>query len=361
LWRFWQTRGHVREGRTWLDAALRRHAGDAAPEALAARAKALSVAGNLAWIQKDEAAAAALHDESVAIWRALGDEVGVLRGLFLRGLVAQHQDDVALMGSLTEQALPLFATPGAAVWVGATIVNQGVLAQRTGDYDRAAAHFADATARYERLGFRWGIAWILGHRARLARDVGDVAGAIADAQASLGIYRDHRDTWGVVEEVSDLAAFAAAAGRMADAARLFGATEALREAIGIPVTPTDLDAQRGAVATVRAALGEASFAIAWGEGRALPLAEAIAAALADLASPAAKEATPTATASPEGLTPRELEVLRLLAAGKSNQEIGDALFISPRTAGTHVANILGKLDVGTRVAAVALAHQRGIV
>jgi DNA-binding CsgD family transcriptional regulator len=148
---------------------------------------------------------------------------------------------------------------------------------------------------------------------------------------------------------------------MAAAARLFGATEALREAIGIPVTPTDLDAHRRSVATVRAALGESPFETAWSEGRALPLAEAIGAALTELAGQATREASAPATTGPAGLTPRELEVLRLLAAGKSNQEIGDALFISPRTAGTHVANILGKLDVSTRVAAVALAHQQGIV
>jgi DNA-binding CsgD family transcriptional regulator len=61
------------------------------------------------------------------------------------------------------------------------------------------------------------------------------------------------------------------------------------------------------------------------------------------------------------LTPRELEVLRLLAEGKSSREIGDALFISHRTATTHVTNIFAKLDVDNRAAAVARAFQLGIV
>jgi DNA-binding CsgD family transcriptional regulator len=57
-----------------------------------------------------------------------------------------------------------------------------------------------------------------------------------------------------------------------------------------------------------------------------------------------------------GLTERELEVLRLVAAGHSNREIAASLFISPKTASVHVSNILGKLDVGTRTSAAAVAH-----
>jgi DNA-binding CsgD family transcriptional regulator/tetratricopeptide (TPR) repeat protein len=60
------------------------------------------------------------------------------------------------------------------------------------------------------------------------------------------------------------------------------------------------------------------------------------------------------------LTPRELEVLRLVAAGRSNQQIADALFISRKTASVHVSNILGKLDVRTRLEAAALAHRLGL-
>ncbi len=61
-----------------------------------------------------------------------------------------------------------------------------------------------------------------------------------------------------------------------------------------------------------------------------------------------------------GLTPRELEVLRLVAAGRSNQQIADALFISRKTASVHVSNILAKLGVHTRVEAAATAHRLGL-
>jgi DNA-binding CsgD family transcriptional regulator/tetratricopeptide (TPR) repeat protein len=62
-------------------------------------------------------------------------------------------------------------------------------------------------------------------------------------------------------------------------------------------------------------------------------------------------------AIPFGLTSREQEVLRLVAAGRSNRDIAAELFISPRTASVHVSNILGKLGVATRGEAAATAHR----
>src|SRR5215211_5690324 len=62
-----------------------------------------------------------------------------------------------------------------------------------------------------------------------------------------------------------------------------------------------------------------------------------------------------------GLTAREVEVLQLVAEGKSNGEIGAALFISTKTASVHVSNILAKLGVSTRGEAAAIAHRRGLV
>jgi DNA-binding CsgD family transcriptional regulator len=62
-----------------------------------------------------------------------------------------------------------------------------------------------------------------------------------------------------------------------------------------------------------------------------------------------------------GLTPREIEVLQLVAAGRSNGEIGTALFISTKTASVHVSNILAKLGVSGRGEAAAVAHRIGLI
>jgi DNA-binding CsgD family transcriptional regulator len=87
----------------------------------------------------------------------------------------------------------------------------------------------------------------------------------------------------------------------------------------------------------------------------------------DLARPATptgeapSAATPAASeADALGLTPRELEVLRLVAGGWSNQQIADALFITRKTASVHVSNILGKLGVSGRTEAAAIAHRMGL-
>ena len=61
-----------------------------------------------------------------------------------------------------------------------------------------------------------------------------------------------------------------------------------------------------------------------------------------------------------GLTSRELEVLRLLAAGHSNKEIGTELFIATKTASVHVSNILAKLGAASRTEAAAIAHDEGL-
>ncbi|MCZ6636376.1 MAG: response regulator transcription factor [bacterium] len=64
---------------------------------------------------------------------------------------------------------------------------------------------------------------------------------------------------------------------------------------------------------------------------------------------------------PDALTPRELEVLGILAQGLLNKEIGDCLSITERTVKFHVSSILGKLGAGNRTEAVAIAAQRGLV
>ena len=64
---------------------------------------------------------------------------------------------------------------------------------------------------------------------------------------------------------------------------------------------------------------------------------------------------------PAGLSPRELEVLRLLATGGSNREIAARLVISEHTVARHVQSILRKLDVGSRTGAAAFAHEHDLV
>jgi DNA-binding CsgD family transcriptional regulator len=80
----------------------------------------------------------------------------------------------------------------------------------------------------------------------------------------------------------------------------------------------------------------------------------------DLGQHHSPEAAPNATLERLELTPRELEVLALLAVGQTNREIGANLFISDKTASVHVSRILTKLSVPNRAAAAAAAHHLGL-
>jgi DNA-binding NarL/FixJ family response regulator len=81
-----------------------------------------------------------------------------------------------------------------------------------------------------------------------------------------------------------------------------------------------------------------------------------AAAMATAAATHAGSATDT-----HGLSARELEVLRLVASGKTNKTIAGELFLSEKTVDRHVSNIFGKLNVSSRAAATAWAYQHRIV
>jgi ATP/maltotriose-dependent transcriptional regulator MalT len=81
------------------------------------------------------------------------------------------------------------------------------------------------------------------------------------------------------------------------------------------------------------------------------------------AGPAADEASELLAppALPAGLTAREVEVLRLVASGRSNAQIATALVLSEKTVARHLSNIFGKLDVGSRTSATAYAFEHGLV
>jgi DNA-binding CsgD family transcriptional regulator len=212
------------------------------------------------------------------------------------------------------------------------------------------------------MGNPFGTAVTLINLARLARRRGDLTRAMSLFAESLALRADDGDKVSILSCLRGMALTAVLARRHEPGVRLFGAAEALAEAIGAG-EPRGGHQVAGALAATRAAMGETAFAAAWAAGRALPLAEAVAEAMAIPPAPTGDATTGEAPAPGQehGLTPREVEVLRLLAAGRSNPAIAEALFISPRTAQTHVQHILDKLDVSTRAEAAAYATKHGLL
>jgi DNA-binding NarL/FixJ family response regulator len=115
-----------------------------------------------------------------------------------------------------------------------------------------------------------------------------------------------------------------------------------------------------AAVVARQALGDELFAAAWTAGAAMSLNQGLDEARG-LAASVVSAGAVTSPSSRFGLTPRELEVLRLLVEGRTDKEIGAALFLSHRTVMRHVTGILTKLGVENRTAATHLAVRHGLV
>lgn len=164
-----------------------------------------------------------------------------------------------------------------------------------------------------------------------------------------------------------LAAAVAAQGNHVWAAHLWGAAEALREAIGTPLPPVDRAFYDRAVASSRTQLGVQAFAVAWAQGRSLSPEQALATAgqgaLAASTSGEQSSSPPTVSPapSPDGLTAREVEVLRVVAQGLTNEQVAERLIISPRTVDTHLTSIYGKIGVSSRAAATRYAIEHHLV
>lgn len=363
LWWFWQTRGYLTEGRGWLERALA--AGpDLSPSLLGS---ARLGAAFLAALQGETEAARTHAEAGYELAKSDGDLTYVGRALYTLSFAAGSRGDHEAAIRYAEEALATIRASGNEMWLPFTLNRLGVESLEKKDWERAATLFQEALDRWRTPEHPWGVSTALDNLAACARALGDGPRATALYRESLIYSQRQGDRWGVVESLIGLAGTAMLSGQHEAAAKLFAAAEAVRTAIGLKLQRYVQVEFDQAVAKVRADLGETRFASAWEAGSTLSLAQAI----ADAEQVATVPAAPVAPAKPQprlaetidtgGLTSREIEVLRLLAEGKSSREIGEALFISHRTATTHVTNIFTKLDVDNRATAVAKAFQMGIL
>ena len=318
LWRLWYIRGHCSEGRCWLGRTLERsqgreHAGSL--EALAVRSKALNGAGNLAESQGDYAEARALHGESLAIRRQLGNQQGIAASLGNLGNVAYHQGDYAGARALHEESLAIKRQFGSPQSLAASLGNLGNVALCQGDYAGARALHEESLAVERQLGNQQGIAESLGNLGSVADSQGDYVGARALHEESLAICRQLGDQKGIADSLGNLGNVALCQGdyaaaralqveslaiqrqlgnqegvayslegmagvadglnKTSRAAQLWGAASSLRDTIGCPLSPAEQEKTAKVIASVREALGENAFAAAWDAGRAMTREQAV--------------------------------------------------------------------------------------
>lgn len=355
-------RGHLSEGRDWL---VRLLALPEAPKLPAAQVKALNAAGYLAIIQGDASAAYPLLEISLTLARKLGDVACLTESLNTLGFAALAAGDYERAARLLEEGLACAQETADETACYVALFNLARVAQALGDHDRAVALHEESLALKRKRGDAWSTALSLSNLGHLNQIRGRHLQANALFQESLALRRRMGDKAGILLSFIGLAGVAAARGQAQRAARLLGAAEAQRSAIGfILPAPDRIDADR-ILASVRSVLGPAAFDNAWTAGRAMLLEEAAAFALAAGATVPAAPPRAAAMVCPDGLSARELDVLRLLAEGRTNKEIAAELVLSVRTVENHHASIYDKTGARGRAGLVAYAldhaltpHQR---
>jgi predicted ATPase/DNA-binding CsgD family transcriptional regulator len=357
---YWDVRGYRAEAVAWLERGLERGHG-APPEA---RLRALSGLGRNLEQQGRYARATSVHEAALALAREHGDAHWEAAALFWLSHGALNQERYDEATPLIEGAMAAFRQLGDEGGVCGSHYCSGIIAYGRGDLAAAATHLEAALAWRREHGIVMNLTVPLNALGLVACDRGDHrAGATLLAE---GLTRWEEDGGGsrevLAEWLAAIARLAACRGRASTAGRLYGAAEALFDAIGRPLVVPPRSVYRRHVDALRDALGAGAFAATWAAGRVLPLEQTLEEARAVTADPVAEAtAAAAAPAATPALTAREREVLRLLAAGQTDREIADALFVSRRTVNSHVANILGKLGVRSRRDAAVQVHALGIL
>jgi DNA-binding NarL/FixJ family response regulator len=272
------------------------------------------------------------------------------------------QSDVTRARSLLEASLAGAKDLGDAWSIARASNALGEIARGEGDFDRAVGFYTEALRLFRMHGHSKHTPLVLHNLGQLATLRGDAPQGTAHFAEALALQQDLGDRRGQAFSLSGLAATAALMQQAERAARLFGAADGLVAQAGVVLEALDVAIYARHRQAARAALGAAAFSAAWDAGRALPLAEACAEAMAfarDVAGTLASSTTRPESPAP-GLSRRERDVLRLLVEGHSNPAIAAALFISPKTVRNHVTAILAKLGVETRTAAATFALRHGL-
>jgi predicted ATPase/DNA-binding CsgD family transcriptional regulator len=306
--------------------------------------------------QGEYARAHALFEEGLAIHRALGDKRGIAHLLSqLAQALFLSQGDQARVRSLLEECLALSWEVGFKEGIAAAQCLFGQLALGQGDLATAYSEVEESVVLYKQMGHRHGMAESLAVLGKIIAAQGDYAAARGLYKQSLAISGELGEKWVIAMGLVGLGEVVAALRQLAWATQLWGAAEALRDAIGIPIPPVELASYERSVSAARVHLGERAFAAAWAQGRSMTPEQALA-AKGQKPTP-----MPTTTASPptypDGLTAREVEVLRLLAGGLTDIQIAEKLVLSPRTVHAHISSIYNKLGVTSRSTATRYAME----
>jgi DNA-binding CsgD family transcriptional regulator len=259
-----------------------------------------------------------------------------------------------------DKALAFFADATDYSWEGLLCHLRGVAIFGLGQADEAVRWIEQSLQIQRRQGDQWGTALALDYFGLVSACAGKQEQAAAALRESLALWQSFGTNVKFSDWLMRVATLTASAHPPEEVARLIGAAEGIRDSLGSVWEMPERQVYERTLIDVQAKLGQQPWQRFQAGGRLLSADVAATAALGMLESilvAGNQDKSPTADL---GLTAREQDVLRLIAAGKSDREIADELFISPRTAQTHVSNLLGKLGVNKRSEAAVLAIRHNL-
>ena len=368
-------------------------------------AHALYLRGIIAGWRSDLVTACALLEEALALERELDDKFGIAWVLYFLAIQVGRKGDYTRARALCEESLTLHRALGETTGIAYVLSELAVIHLLSqGDQGVVRGLLEESLALARELGDRRLIATCLSFLGGVSFHQGDMITARSFAEQSLGLSKEIGDPGSLADSLTllgkvhfmqgdytaarvlyeeslassfgvnlwsleELASVVAAQGELTWAAQLWGVAEALRESMGTPMPPVDRADYERSVAAARGQLGKKAFVAAWEEGRTMSTEQALAGQGRTLVptttsiSPVAisSAAMESPTSYPAGLTAREVEVLRLVAQGLTNEQVAQQLDISPRTVNTHLTAIYGKIKVTSRSAATRYAIESQLV
>jgi predicted ATPase/class 3 adenylate cyclase len=275
LWRFWQQRGHLREGREWFERLL---ALPVATAGNAALAKGLTGAAGIAYWQNDYATSSAWYAEAEELIRGLDDPVWLADALYNSGTVAALTGDMARVSAKLGEGIGIARELGDDEIIGRYLQAEGYMAFMGDDLTRARELLEEGLAIAERSGDRMAIAMSHHTVGQVARLDGRSDDAAEHYRQALRFGHEMGDAAALSEPLQGLAAVAIATGALEKGVRLLGANEAIRERLGGGPPPEWLRLG-DPLAQARRELGEEAYDRAWAAGLAMSVDEAVAEAL----------------------------------------------------------------------------------
>lgn len=344
LWEYWHIRGRLDEGARWLEDALNR-----VGEPAAARAAALNGLGVIEMLRGKLDHGLDLFRRSVGEYATLGDLRGQSRALTHLGNGLALTGDANGAARVFADAKAAAAESGDDWYVAFALYLASWAASIHGDTSLMRSQAKECCRLFSGKGDRRGVGYALASLADAMIRDGQADQAMPVLRESIGIFDALPERWGLLVAMDVLAEAAAALGDWTRFTTVLGVIGSLSERIGGQLFPHQVAALERLATLAEAELG-AGFAPARRAGEAIGRGDGIAAALwPDASKPAAAAATQWLP-----LTRRETEIADLITEGMTNRQIAARLFISERTADTHVGRILAKLGCTSRAQVAAI-------